>query len=535
MPTMNDTFDRVNSATLGTATSGQVWTSMAGAVRILNNRAKPDEGPIASGGSYRESFSVIETGFKYFTMSADLGDNNGGMGLYFRVANADNWWRLGVSRGWGTQQSQTYITLTKCVAGNRTIVRQHQTTTPITTMKVTCRDASIVCSINNQTTNLFSYTDTFNQAMTRHGIGHVLTGVQTTNGLDNWSITSINQSPNRANITAPLNGAIIDAAAGFGVSFTFSDDDSTDTMHSWALRRKVSGATTYEYFNKTTNAWQSTIVWNADAVANNTSFTWNFSAGLWTNGYVYNYSVAYRDQSLAQVAFTTDKSFTAGNAPSVDVLSPEGVVRDDSTPMVEWSYFDPENDPQATYQVKIFTQAQYSATGFDPTTAAAFWDSGEVVDANARTRDVGTSLTNPGTFRAYVRCSQAGASYTPWAFSDFTMNLVAPAAPTLTVTPNDDLAYVKLDVQSNDGSSTTNTYRYNNVYFTVEFSDATPLVAGPDLVASKEVILATNNWTPIGGGEAVKPNPTTGKATLYDSEVPSLGGRTYRAFTKADV
>jgi len=95
-------------------------------------------------------------------------------------------------------------------------------------------------------------------------------------------------------------------------------------------------------------------------------------------------------------------------------------------------------DPQRSYQVKVFTDAQTTAAGFDPGSTEAVWDSG-VVRSTVVEAVVDESLVNGITYTAYVRAS-ANFNNTDWwsawaSSSDFTMAYIAPPTPTLTVTP----------------------------------------------------------------------------------------------------
>jgi hypothetical protein len=60
--------------------------------------------------------------------------------------------------------------------------------------------------------------------------------------------------------------------------------------------------------------------------------------------------------------------------PTLTVTAPSGVQTDTSFPTVTWTYADTDNKPQTVFRVKVFTAAQYGASGFDPETSTATVD-----------------------------------------------------------------------------------------------------------------------------------------------------------------
>src|SRR5215207_32255 len=123
--------------------------------------------------------------------------------------------------------------------------------------------------------------------------------------------------------------------------------------------------------------------------------------------------------------------------PTVSAVTVTG--QDANTrPTITWTY-NPniDGDRQVAYRVKVFTAAQYSATGFNPDTSLATWDSKDRTGAST-SLGVEADLVNGGTYRAYVKAAQDfnGARwYSPWATSTtFTVSLTPPPAPQLAVT-----------------------------------------------------------------------------------------------------
>lgn len=237
----------------------------------------------------------------------------------------------------------------------------------------------------------------------------------------------ISSPPNAPTLIAPTNASTSALAPGYTFQWTFSDPDTTDTQTSYAFRRKISGAGAYEYWNATSGAFQSTEVFNASTVGSVT-----FPAGVWTNGNVYQWSVATRDNSTLTGPYASDYTVTAGTAPVVAVTAPTGTYTIGTRPTVTWSYSDAENDPQQSYQVKVFNTTQFSAGGFDPSSSTAEF-TGPVVNSTTDRAYTLTQDLNVGVpYRAYVQVSQVNGQTSIWMFAAFTVSLDLPAPPALT-------------------------------------------------------------------------------------------------------
>lgn len=126
--------------------------------------------------------------------------------------------------------------------------------------------------------------------------------------------------------------------------------------------------------------------------------------------------------------------------PTVTALPVVTGFTSSTYPTLTWVYVpNADNDPQTRYRVKIFTAAQYGASGFSPSTSAASWDSGELT-GTANSLQSGQGLLNGVTYKMYVAAAQdfnGAAWYSAWTPSAaFTVALTPPPVPTLTVTPD---------------------------------------------------------------------------------------------------
>jgi hypothetical protein len=192
--------------------------------------------------------------------------------------------------------------------------------------------------------------------------------------------------------------------------------------------------------------------------------------------------------------------------PSVSVASPTGTITNSSKPEVSWTYSDADGSEQDYYQIKVFSSAQYSAGGFDPTATAAFWDSG-VVASDDNTATIGDYLTD-GTFRAYVRVGKTVSGvpfYSGYEYSQFIVNITPPTVPTLTGTYQSVANQVLLDI-----TGATVSGSFDSQIFQVQRSDD-----------------SGSTWSDITGGDALVPDGLA-EASIVDYAAPRGATAAYR-------
>lgn len=106
-----------------------------------------------------------------------------------------------------------------------------------------------------------------------------------------------------------------------------------------------------------------------------------------------------------------------------------------------------DGGPQALYEWKVFTAAQYGAGGFSPDTSTVTLGSG-VVSSAAAAATVGP-LANSETFRIYVRTAQmvnGVAHWSPWVNAGFTTSYTPVALTSVTCSPDNDTAKITVTV-----------------------------------------------------------------------------------------
>lgn len=185
--------------------------------------------------------------------------------------------------------------------------------------------------------------------------------------------------------------------------------------------------------------------------------------------------------------------------PTVTVASPTGTVTATTQPETSWTYADTDGTTQDYYQIRVFSAAQYTVGGFDPSLDTPVWDSGEVGSAD-NTATITEHLTDGTTYRAYVRVGKLVSGevfYSNYQYSQFTVNVTPPTTPTLTGT-------------------------YSSVSNAVNVAITGGSISG---IADSQVIQvqrsddAGSTWANVTGGSEVVLDGTLG-ATLTDYAAP---------------
>lgn len=314
-------------------------------------------------------------------------------------------------------------------------------------------------SLNNGSTwtNLITGTSALSYAWNTSAVAASTTALVRVRATDTFSSSAYDPSnavftithvtaPNAPTLNLPANASYQDLAAGYTFTWTFSDPNVGDTQAAYAFRRKISGAGAYEYWNAGTGAWQGTAVWN-NQIASSLAFT----AGKWTDGNVYNWSVATQDQTSLQGPFAADATVSASGPPSVAVTAPTG-AQVTQTPTVNWSTTVQTGlgSAQTAYRVVV----ESGTFGATPGSGTSQYDSGTVT-STAMTLVLPT-LTNAVSYRAFVAVTETGGQVSSWGFSSFSVALDAPAQPVLTATWDAALQRAVLAVQGRDNLLSTN-------------------------------------------------------------------------------
>lgn len=101
-------------------------------------------------------------------------------------------------------------------------------------------------------------------------------------------------------------------------------------------------------------------------------------------------------------------------APVVSNVRPSSYANSPNV-LVQWTYSDPEGDPQSWYFLKVFSVSQYSASGFNPDTSSAVYSQEVASTATSKT----VSSLSDGRYRFYVKSADTTSKrYGYWAYSE---------------------------------------------------------------------------------------------------------------------
>lgn len=186
--------------------------------------------------------------------------------------------------------------------------------------------------------------------------------------------------------------------------------------------------------------------------------------------------------------------------PVVTVDSLGGTITDNNRPTVEWTpTLDTAGGPQTFGQVRWFSEAQYTAGGFDPDTSSSLTND-YVTDATTSIRSE-TTLVN-GTYRAYVRVAQTVngvGHFSDWDYEEVVIAVDTPGIPTLDPIAAPASGRIEINLYENPGAVDTSGYQ----------------------IQRKVDGVWTDLRTTLGAGR-------TNLATFYDYETPA-GTAEYRA------
>jgi hypothetical protein len=144
--------------------------------------------------------------------------------------------------------------------------------------------------------------------------------------------------------------------------------------------------------------------------------------------------------------------------PTVTVNAPTGTITDTTFPSVTWTYADADGDPQNAYEIKVFDATTYGGGSFSPNTSTPTVTTGIVTSSN-NGQTLEADLADGTTYRAYVRVAQLvnGANYfSEWAYSQFTIDVDAPATPLITAFYDSQIGAVTVTVFGRTNSLSPN-------------------------------------------------------------------------------
>ena len=379
-------------------------------MQIQNNRAR------AATNARALAVLDVSAGGSDATIEADCGAGvaQGGYAVYFRVTDANNWWRLAVNASsyfrpsTGTTSYSWELVLQKCVAGVVTNVSSSTVSAP-THLKVVASGTSIIglCATtdNAVVTQQITTVDAFNQFATKHGLGYSeTTSYGNVDGFDNFqviSFASANTPPNAPTSLSPSGSNLVDRNLVQRLSWVFTDPNPGDAQTRFDLQYRT-GTGAYTTVSKITSDSFYDLPAGTLAAAD---FKWG---------------VITYDSKSAPSQPSAPAYFTAFG-PTI-VAPTQGVVVPRTAPLT-WAV-----TGQQSYQVRSVADLNGA-----PDTSTVFFDSAEVTDTSTRTVQM-LFPVNGRTEHLQVRVKING-QFTAWADVRVVVVYVDAAGNTFDSTP----------------------------------------------------------------------------------------------------
>lgn len=227
-----------------------------------------------------------------------------------------------------------------------------------------------------------------------------------------------NRAPYGPTNLTPGSNSVFDATQPRLLGWTFQDGDTpftgdSQTAYHLQIKRVSDGVTVYNT-NKVTSSLQQHIL----------------PANTLLNGVSYQWQVKTWDDLNTEGPYSSLAAFRTGRPPSVSVVSPyETYNRGQLT--VEWSYVDPENDPQVLYRAIL-----RNALG------DAIEDSGEVI-SSANQHAFAANLDNQTEYSVTVTVEDA-TGQTSTDTNVFVTDFTPAPMPAIVVLAEDTHVFIRI-------------------------------------------------------------------------------------------
>ncbi|HEY5304560.1 MAG TPA: YncE family protein [Acidimicrobiales bacterium] len=235
-------------------------------------------------------------------------------------------------------------------------------------------------------------------------------------------------APYAPTLSAPANGSTQDATAPITFSMVYNSTDYF-SQSAYLLRIKVSGFA-YLYWNATTLALQSGIVWNTLATPTlpGGTLTITLPASTLTNVGNNHYNFSFASQESASGTdgpFASDFTFTANAAPVVTITAPL-ITSNSNVPTVTWT-----DTLGATTQSDYEVVIESGSYGIVPGSGSLAWDSG-VTPSAAQSATSVVPLVPLTTYRVFVQITNSAGQLSAWAYATFAVANLIPTTPSIT-------------------------------------------------------------------------------------------------------
>ena len=176
----------------------------------------------------------------------------------------------------------------------------------------------------------------------------------------------------------------------------------------------------------------------------------------WTQADIDSLQFGYYTSNLDSQVIQVEEAYidvAYNRAPTVSSVTPSGTITTTAQPTIGWAFSDLDGDAQERFRVKV-----YSGTGTvaNPDVTASLVDS-DVVFSGTSSWVLNQSLP-AGSYRVYVKAADVGSGgrFSAWATGTFTLQIDAPAAPTVTATADSTAARIGVFVQGEDNMLSVN-------------------------------------------------------------------------------
>ena len=191
----------------------------------------------------------------------------------------------------------------------------------------------------------------------------------------------------------------------------------------------------------------------ATGVTNEYASSWIYGAdggNSWTQEDLNNLGLRIRYGSMRVYEVYVDVE--TYDAPVTTITGPTGTSTEDVQPNVTGSITDAYGDDLEAFEIRVFTDGQYLAGGFNVETTTPYWTSGEVISSDggiAIDHQIGIDLPND-TYRAYLRARTDKMAWSAWVYSTFTVSVLDFLFPTITATADNSDNSVQVTISEFD-------------------------------------------------------------------------------------
>ncbi len=266
-------------------------------------------------------------------------------------------------------------------------------------------------------------------------------------------------APNAPILQAPANASSLDASGGVVFQAAYSATD-TYNQNAYAAEIELSGAAAFSFYNASTNALQSTEVFNSSLVAPGASWSWAIPGTALANGNTYVWSARSQEAGAnLQGPYASTFTFNTAAAPSLTVSYPTGTVVS-AAPALGYTATPASGDSIQGGRWLIYTTAATQASGFSIDIGEGVIPAGAISDVTwtgnpgSVAMASGASLLNHTGYTAYAAVYETGTIWSSTVSSACTVTFDSPATPTITATPTTDPAtgcpMIQVTVQGHD-------------------------------------------------------------------------------------